>query len=116
MNFNRLVDKAIELLELPKGRCKHFTFIMRKKRIVSLGWNLGFCTHPKAKVIGYKFNNVHSELHALINFDYPKDFFKRCIIVNVRLNIFGQIRMSRPCELCQTMLRSLEPKIGRAHV
>jgi len=75
---------------------KHVSLIFRKNQIVSVGTN-EFKTHPMAKQYGYRYDEVHSELDALIRYKGTKDNLK---LYNFRFNRFGQMRMSRPCSKC----------------
>ena len=67
-----------------------------KNEIVSVGTNK-FRTHPLAKKYGYRFDEVHSELDALLRYRGPKDNLK---LVNYRFNRFGDMRISKPCCNC----------------
>lgn len=75
---------------------KHTSVILRKGSIVSLGTNINR-THPKAKEYGYLFDEVHSELDALLKYRGPKD---KLILVNFRFNGHGIMRSSKPCPKC----------------
>ncbi|HIJ11850.1 TPA: hypothetical protein HA278_07365 [Candidatus Woesearchaeota archaeon] len=75
---------------------KHVSVIIRKNEIVSVGTN-NFRTHPLAKRYGYRFEEVHSELDALLRYRGIKD---NLTLVNFRYNRFGDMRMSKPCCLC----------------
>ena len=70
---------------------KHTSIILRKNEIVSVGTNL------MAKQYGYLFDEVHSELDALLRYKGPKD---NLILINYRFNRFGDMRMSKPCNKC----------------
>lgn len=54
-------------------------------------------THPMAKKYGYRFDEVHSELDALLRYKGPKDGLT---LVNYRVNRQGELRMAKPCNLC----------------
>ena len=82
-------------LEIPRPK-KHVSLIVRKNEIVSVGTN-NFRTHPLAKKYGYRFDEVHSELDALLRYKGPKD---NLVLVNYRFNRFGDMRMSKPCCFC----------------
>ncbi len=82
-------------LEIPRPK-KHVSLIVRKNEIVSVGTN-HFRTHPLAKKYGYRFDEVHSELDALLRYKGPKD---NLVLVNYRFNRFGDMRMSKPCCMC----------------
>tara|TARA_R100001082_G_scaffold110288_2_gene89809 strand:- start:43 stop:408 length:366 start_codon:yes stop_codon:yes gene_type:complete len=75
---------------------KHVSIIVRKNEIVSVGTN-NFRTHPQAKKYGYRFDEVHSELDALLRYKGPKDGLK---LFNFRYNRFGDMRKSKPCKKC----------------
>ena len=84
-------------LELPRQK-KHVSFVFYKNRVVARGRNF-FKTHPKAKEIGYPFDEMHSELDAMRKI--PEELIgKKLTLMNVRYNRFGQLRMSKPCCLC----------------
>jgi len=80
-------------IERPK---KHVSIIVRKNEVVAVGTN-NFRTHPQAKKLGYRFDEVHSELDALLRYKGPKDNLK---LFNFRFNRFGDMRMSKPCCNC----------------
>jgi len=84
-------------LSIPRQK-KHVSIILHKNRVISVGTN-SFKTHPKAKEIGYHYEEMHSELEAYQR--VPRKFkSKKLTLVNCRFNRFGDLRMSRPCELC----------------
>lgn len=84
-------------LEIPRQK-KHVSIIIHKNRVISVGTN-SFKTHPKAKEIGYHYEEMHSELEAYQR--VPRKFkSKKLVLLNCRFNRFGDLRMSRPCELC----------------
>ena len=90
--INLATPVALEI-ERPK---KHVSIIVRKNEIVSVGTN-NFRTHPQAKKLGYRFEEVHSELDALLRYKGPKDNLK---LINYRFNRFGTMRISKPCCNC----------------
>ena len=93
---NKYIDMAIPIslsIQRPK---KHVSIIIRKNEVVSIGTN-NFRTHPMAKKLGYRFEEVHSELDALLRYKGPKDNLK---LLNFRFNRFKDMRMSKPCCKC----------------
>lgn len=95
----RLVDKLIQIakplcVDLDRKK-KHVSIIVRKGEIVSIGSNQ-YKTHPIAKAIGYRYEEMHSELNALLNTDQRKNLH----LYNFRFNRFGEMRLARPCCLC----------------
>tara|TARA_Y100000034_G_C6879259_1_gene402600 strand:- start:1126 stop:1482 length:357 start_codon:yes stop_codon:yes gene_type:complete len=96
MNIPKLIDIAIPIsINIPRPK-KHVSIIVKKNEIVSIGTN-HFRTHPMAKQYGYQFDEVHSELDALIRYKGQKNNLK---LVNFRFNRFGNMRMSKPCDIC----------------
>jgi hypothetical protein len=91
-------------MEIPRQK-KHVSLIFHKNRLLSIGRNC-FKTHPKAKEIGYAYEEMHSELDAYRRL--PKNFRGlKLTLVNVRYNRFQELRMSRPCELCLPWCREV---------
>ena len=94
--LNKIIDAALPVaLDLQRAQ-KPVSVIVRKNEIVSLGANR-MKTHPQAKRIGYRFEEVHSELDALLRYKGPKDGLS---LFNFRFNRFSDMRMSKPCCLC----------------
>ena len=94
--ITKIIDLALPVsLGIPRPK-KHVSVIVRKNEIVSVGTNK-FRTHPLAKKYGYRFDEVHSELDALLRYRGPKDSMK---LINFRFNRFGDMRMSKPCCSC----------------
>lgn len=96
MDFERITTIALPItlgIDRPK---KHTSLILRKGKVVSVGTN-NFRTHPLAKKYGYRFDEVHSELDALLKYDGPKNGLT---LVNIRYNRFKQMRFSKPCAKC----------------
>ena len=84
-------------MNIPRQK-KHVSLVFYKKQLISFGTN-SFKTHPKAKEIGYRFEEMHSELEAYTKI--PRIYKgKKLTLVNVRYNKNGQLRMSKPCDLC----------------
>lgn len=103
----RIIDSSLKLFEFPDGKNKHFTFILNKNKIVSTGINLGYKTHPESKELGYRFDAIHSEFHAVIRYRGNEKDFSRLTLVNTRLNHLKQLDMSKPCPICQDLIKSL---------
>ena len=107
--LDSLLDVAYPIcLDIPRQK-KHVSIIVHKHKIVSVGMNR-FKTHPKAKEIGYMYEEMHSELDAYRK--VPKQL-RGCKfdLINVRYNKFGTMRMSRPCELCMPWCREVFDRI-----
>lgn len=102
---HKVIDKAVSvarnLIHLPNGRSKHFSFIIRKNHIVSIGWN-DYKTHPLADRFGYEYPFIHSELSAILNFNDLQNSHKYSFL-NLRFNT-GELDLARPCPNCQRLL------------
>jgi len=104
-NINTILNYAYPLcMEIPRQK-KHVSLIFHKNRLVSIGRNC-FKTHPKAKEIGYAYEEMHSELDAYRRLPHNLRGMKLSL-VNVRYNRFKELRMSRPCELCMPWCREV---------
>lgn len=103
MNFNNFVDISKSLLDKVELQNKHFSFILLKNRIRSIGYNQ-LKTHPKAYKFGYPWLFQHSEVSAIVRFDGKPAELRNCCLVNVRLNKDGQIMQSRPCKNCLNLV------------
>jgi hypothetical protein len=98
VNFKEIESLAYPLcLEIPRQK-KHVSLVIVKNRIISIGRNY-FKTHPKAHKLGYLYNEMHSELDAFRK--VPRHLRgKKLTLVNIRMNADGELRMSKPCEVC----------------
>lgn len=85
---------------------KHFSYIVERNKILSVGYNLPDKTHPLALKFGHRFYSIHSELDAITNFPYPNRFLKRCRLINLRISKDHTVRMSKPCQFCQKLIRA----------
>ena len=108
MKFPKLVKLSRQMLDLPDSKSKHFSFILMRNKILSIGYNSGWKTSPIAKQYGYRFNNIHSELAAIKNFPYPPSAMSKCKIVNIRIKANGQLSMAKPCKNCAKLLKDFD--------
>lgn len=103
--MNKVINLSMDLIHLPDGRCKHFSFICKRNNILSIGWNSYLESHPLAKKYGYCDGNIHSELDAVIKFKRDKELLKDCFLINTRVNIFRDLKIAKPCFQCQNWLK-----------
>jgi len=108
MKLDKLVKLARTMLDLPTSRNRHFSFLLVRNKVLSVGYSLGYTTHPLAKKYGHRFNAIHSELSVIKNFPYPPSLLSKCKIVNIRIMRDGSLGMSRPCKHCQQLLHDLD--------
>lgn len=109
MNISPLYKKALELARFDYGFMDHFTFILRRKKIICVGQN-EYRTHTFAKRHKYKFPYIHSELNAIRNFPWPIKELSKCKLVNLRLDMSGRLTMAAPCDYCSEMLSLFNPR------
>jgi deoxycytidylate deaminase len=118
VKYNNLKEISLALASKHPSdqRCRHFSFILNKKKILAIGTNRQK-THPLN--LKYKFVNrknipindlvgIHSELSALIRLG--TEDVSGLILVNTRVNRNNCIDLSRPCSGCQSFLKTLDFK------
>ena len=114
--FKRLEEISKSLLDFNSDkRCQHFSFILYKNRVISIG-NNSKKTHPSnlknrktslrtgedfsdQKHICSEFSAIN-KLKNMTNIDT-----KKCVLVNLRYNRNGEIALSKPCMSCETLLK-----------
>lgn len=97
--LKKCVRLSRDMIHLTESRCKHFSFLIKKNKIISIGYNQPFKTHPLAKELGYRFSCIHSELHCLVSAKRIEG-----MMINIRLDKFGNIRGAKPCPKCEKLL------------
>lgn len=101
---NKLIEVAQAHYLRPNSEKKHFTFIVQRNRILSVGYNNGWKSHPLAAKFGCRYDAIHAELDAILNFPYPPKELSRCRMVNIRLLKSKLPAMARPCSRCIELL------------
>jgi len=112
--FNKLIEISYALYDKSSDkRCQHFSFILFKNRIISIGQN-SVKTHPiniRNSVVGRDGSDLRhikttcSELAALIKLKNTTNIrYKKCVMVNVRIDRNKKINYSHPCAFCQSLL------------
>lgn len=107
--LNGLLTKSRAMVDLPQGRLRHFSFILRRNKILSFGWNQKK-THTLAWQNDYKYMFIHSELAAIKNFPGPPSMLADCVLVNTRIGLCGDVLISKPCRTCQRMIEAFDFK------
>lgn len=110
MRLEKLIKEARNRLDIPKGTTNrlHFSFILRRNTILSIGYNNMFKTDPGAKAAGYEYGFMHSEFDAIGNFPLQPKEFTKCRLVNIRMDRFGKVLLAKPCKVCGPMLIGLK--------
>jgi|688.fasta_scaffold431021_4 hypothetical protein len=116
MNFKKIIEISLALSGKHPGnqRCKHFTFIYEKNKLLSIGINSSK-THP----LNLKYNYInkqkdkiseivgtHSEVSAVKKIGYGY-CFDGLTLINTRVNRNNQIDYSKPCNGCMDMICEL---------
>lgn len=100
----KIIRQSYDLINLPQSRHKHFSFLVKRNKILNVAWNHSRKTHPHSKQWDYTFQTIHSELALVISSSMYKNEFKRLKMYNVRITSGGKIAMAAPCVTCQVML------------
>ena len=118
MNFNKIVEVTYALINKHNAdlRCRHFSFILDRNRIISIGMN-STKTHPMNLKYNYVNKNkesisnivgTHAELNAVIKLG--EEDCSRLTLVNTRINRNNLLDNSAPCSGCSDMIRQLSFK------
>ncbi len=101
----KLIDFAFaEIHRCSSGKSRHISFLLKRSKIISWGWNEENKSHPLAQRFGYFNGAIHSELMAVVKFNKFANDISDCTLVNIRIDRHNQIRNSRPCLRCQNLL------------
>jgi deoxycytidylate deaminase len=118
MNFNKIIEVSYALINKHNAdlRCRHFSFILDRNRIISIGMN-STKTHP----LNLKYNYVnkdnksisdivgtHAELNAVIRLG--EEDCSRLTLINSRINRNNMLDYSAPCSGCSDMIKQLNFK------
>lgn len=118
MNFSKIIEVSYALINKHHAdlRCRHFSFILDRNRIISIGLNSSK-THPKNLKYNYvnklKENisdivGTHSELNAVIKLG--QEDCSKLTLVNTRINRNNDLDYSAPCSGCSDMIKQLNFK------
>jgi hypothetical protein len=115
--FSRLEEISKSLIDENcfKTRCRHFSFIIYKRKIISIGMNCNK-THPInllnpkfSKENGLNFSDqkqVCSELNAILKLKRLTNIqTDRCTLVNLRYDKNKKLTLSKPCSSCENLLK-----------
>jgi len=86
----------------PLKEKKHFCFVVQGNKIISIGMNRNESARTE---MGYPpYSKRHAELDAWMSARKIYDKFKKFEIFNIRMNNSGDLRMSKPCQCCHTIM------------
>ena len=113
--FKRIEDIALSLIDWSDGlRCRHFSFIFSKRRILSIGYNTQK-THPanlkykKFSLITGEDISEHkrtwSEFYAIVKLKNLTNIdTKKCTLINLRYDRNKKTAFAAPCMSCISLL------------
>lgn len=78
----------------------HYSFVLRKNKVLALGKEYRGKTHPLAMKYGYKYPTIHSELDAFRQLHKSDLRDGSLVLVNTRISSTGVFGMARPCKYC----------------
>lgn len=106
--LHRLVEVARAMMDKPKSTFLHFSFIIDKSKILSIGWNTVGGSTPKIGNLKtfYPLGGQHSEHNSLRRLS-DLNLARTSTLVNIRLNNRGEIRMSKPCDICMGLIKTV---------
>ena len=118
MSFDKIIEVSYALINKHNAdlRCRHFSFILDRTKIISIGLN-SLKTHPLNLKYNYvnknkeKISNIvgtHSELSAVIKLG--EEDCSGLTIVNTRINRNNKLDFSAPCNGCSDMIKQLNFK------
>jgi len=118
MKFNKIIEITYALINKHNAdlRCRHFSFILDRNRIISIGMN-STKTHPLNLKYNYINKNkekisdivgTHSELNAVIKLG--EEDCSKLTLINTRINRNNMLDYSAPCSGCSDMIKQLNFK------
>jgi len=114
--FQKLEDIALSLLDNHNAnRCRHFSFILYKNRLIATGLNANK-THPMnlrnkkiSRLTGEDYSDQKqtcSELSAILKLKRLTNIdTRKCTLINLRYDRNDKIALAKPCSSCQSLLR-----------
>lgn len=96
----KFIDLACKIAEKSTSKFRLGCVIVKKNRVVSVGYNSMEKTHPKSQSFG---NYLHSELSALIS--TPKEELFNSTAYIMRIKKDGSLGSSKPCPVCYEALK-----------
>ncbi len=117
MNFSKLIEISYALLPraVEGQKARHFSFLLYRSKIESIGINNPFKTHPLNLRNNYRdrdnrdisqYVGIHSELSAILKFG--EEDLSKFTLVNTRIDLNNKLAFSKPCCGCNNLLKSLK--------
>ena len=108
--YFRLIEISYALLERSTiGRCRHFSFVLNKSKILAIGLNDYQKSHPMNQKFGYHpMSKLHAEMAAALKLGMVN--CAGLTMVNIRINRENEISNSLYCRGCSNLVRALNFK------
>jgi len=116
LKFKRVEEIAMSLIDPDKyKRCHHFSFIIHKKKIVSIGMNKSK-THPtnlkNRKISKRTGEDISEQKHTCSEFSAIQKLKKltniqteKCVLINLRYDRNYKVAVAKPCMSCENLLK-----------
>lgn len=103
----RIISVGVSAITSNKTPSKfnHASLICYKGRILSIGLNNQYKTHPLMGRLRPNWAFIHSELSALVSFKRATSIdLSDCLMYNIRLLKNGGLGLSMPCKFCTKLI------------
>lgn len=105
--LHRYVQVSRALIHKPRSHFKHFSFIVKGTKILSIGWNdTDTITKVNGRVVHYPLRGRHAEAHAIGELN-DLNVCRKATLVNIRLNRSKELRNSKPCPICLELIKAM---------
>lgn len=105
--FKKFVEIAIAMKPVyKKHRYFHVAFVLDKKKIIAIGWNNVYKTHPKINKYPYHPDaKLHAEMSAILKLRWIG--LNDMTLVVLRLDSKNMLKNSKPCKGCQALINEV---------
>jgi deoxycytidylate deaminase len=110
LSHQKYIDIAKEQAVKSVVRFKHGACIVKKNKVIGVGFNLSSYCLGTNWAEHIRFSGVHAELSAILN--SPKHSLKDSVLYVVRINDKGDLHNSKPCEKCMNNIRKYKIRIA----
>lgn len=100
----RFLNMAAGVATQSLCRMKHGAVVVKHSKVLGASPNI---EKNNPRYVGWQYASVHAEERALRRAGFPKN----ATVYVARVNNFGQIRLSKPCDACQELIDSLQCKV-----
>ena len=113
--LQKSINYSMELFNDSLNAHQHFAFIFRRNKLISIGQNETTSTDNRGRKIAKRFGAkkhveypfIHAEVDAISRNWGVTCLSKKHQLVSIRLNSHRELRMSKPCNDCNLIIKSL---------